>query len=85
MLNKEEIQFNSRALVSAWIGNGDDVSNLTIELSNDDETIKYQSSLNECGDKIGELLFINGGKYKHPQLVGCVSGVTKTIGEIEIV
>lgn len=85
MLNKEEIKFNSRALVSAWIGESDDVSNLIIELSNDEETVKYQSQISECGDKIGELLFINGGKYKHLQLVGCVSGVTKTIGEIDIV
>ena len=85
MLNKEEIKFNSRALVSAWIGESDDVSNLIIELSNDEETVKYQSQISECGDKIGELLFINGGKYKHLKLVGCVSGVTKTIGEIDIV
>lgn len=84
MLNKEEIQYNTRALVSAWLDKIK-ADSLSIELSNDCESESFETDFERCGDRIGELLFINNGKYNLLKLTGNVSGDVKTIGEIDIV
>lgn len=83
MLNKEEIQYNTNGLVSAWLNKYGKTTRLVIELSNDESENEVECSESDCGNKIGELLFDNCEKYKKLTLFD-ITDKKNFVGEIDI-
>ena len=53
----EEIKYTTNGLISALFDKKDKPKTLTIEISNDYEKESLQVSIEECGNKIAELLY----------------------------
>ena len=84
MLNREEVLYNVKSLVSTWLFGKNEVTNLKIEMVGDDDTITHPVELSVCCDKICELLCENGTRYNFLRLYGDVDGKCEIIGNIDI-
>lgn len=84
MLNKEEVIYNSRSLVAAWLNGKEDVAELYIEAYNDDRKDVIPCDKDTCGETIAEILMENKHDYKTIKLVGCLEGNKKILGELDI-
>lgn len=85
MLNKEEILYNSNSLVSTWLFGKDGIDDFEIEVVGNGCRDCYSADLSDCGNKIGEILYGNNGKYNVLNLFGNIGGKKKLIGSIDII
>lgn len=86
MLNKEEIEYNVMSLVSTWLFDANDVSHLTLILTNDNaETTIDCNSSEEVVSQLSSVLINNSEKYTMATLVGVVGEKDKKFGELDII
>lgn len=86
MRKKEEIMFNAKALVSAWlsINKITDVKDLKLEFNNDTTNKITPCTVENCGEILGEQLWNNKEKYTKITLTGEVNKTRKEFGYILI-
>jgi hypothetical protein len=83
MANKEEIAYNIRSLLSAWLDKNGDIGDVFIELSGDGVLDTVECTIETFPEVAAGLLCENNGKYKELALckkVGEGRGVVGVIG-----
>lgn len=85
MVSKDEIVYNSRALVDTWLCNVKGVDRVWVEMHGNKGNDVYPCTVENCGEVIGGLLYSNNGKYSLLSLFAEVDGVKKSIGSIDII
>lgn len=86
MLNRKEIEYNVMSLVSTWLFDANDVSHLTLILTNDNaETTIDCNNLDEVVSQLSRVLIDNSEKYTMATLVGVVGEKDKKFGELDII
>jgi hypothetical protein len=87
MLNKEEVLYNTRSLVSTWLDGKKDIKGLRFELVNDNDGSKdyVGCTFENCGEELAGILLKNNGVYNLVNLYGTVDGKKKLIGSLDII
>jgi hypothetical protein len=81
-MSREEIIYNSRALLSTWLDGKEYDGVFTIECCNGGSVVdSIVCSRNDCGEHIGDILYSCHGVYDMLRVV--VEG--KTIGSIDVI
>lgn len=75
----EEIKYTTNGLISALFDKKDKPKTLTIEISNDYEKESLQVSIEECGNKIAELLYQNNRRFNLLKILNDKKEVIHTI------
>lgn len=83
-MDRNEVLYNCKSLVSTWFYSLKNVSGLYIELSNESENERVDADFDSCADIIADLLINNKNKYTLLKLNGSVNGEIKNIGSIDI-
>ena len=86
MLNKEEVKYNVASLVSTWLSDIRDVSDLILMLTNDNVEATIEcANLDEVVSQLSNVLIDNAEKYTKATLIGVVGEKDKKFGELDIV
>jgi hypothetical protein len=87
MLNTEEVTYNAKSLVSAWLDGKKDIKGLLFKLTNDSDESKdtIGCTLDNCGEELARILMNNGGVYNLVELYGTVKGERKLLGSLDII
>ncbi len=83
-MDRNEVLYNCKSLVSTWFYGLDNVTGLYIELSNESDNERVDADFDNCADIIADLLINNKNKYTLLKLNGSVNGEMKNIGSIDI-
>lgn len=86
MLNKEEVKYNVKSLISTWLYGVKDIPDLILILTNDNtETTIDCDNLDEVVSQLSSALIDNAEKYTKATLIGIVGEKDKKFGELDIV
>lgn len=86
MLNKEEVKYNVKSLISTWLYGVKDIPDLILILTNDNtETTIDCDNLGEVVSQLSSALIDNAEKYTKATLIGIVGEKDKKFGELDIV
>ena len=86
MLNKEEVKYNVKSLISTWLYGVNDIPDLILILTNDNtETTIDCDNLDEVVSQLFNVLIDNAEKYTKATLIGIVGEKDKKFGELDIV
>ena len=86
MLNKEEVKYNVKSLISTWLYGVKDIPDLILILTNDNtETTIDCDNLGEVVNNLSNVLIYNVEKYTKATLIGIVGEKDKKFGELDIV
>lgn len=86
MLNKEEVKYNVKSLISTWLYGVKDIPDLILILTNDNtETTIDCANLDEVVSQLSNVLIDNDEKYTKATLIGIVGEKDKKFGELDII
>ena len=86
MLNKEEVKYNVASLVSTWLSDIRDVSDLILMLTNDNVEATIEcANLDEVVSHLSNVLSDNVEKYTKATLIGIIGEKDKKFGELDII
>ena len=86
MLNKEEVKYNVKSLISTWLYGVKDIPDLILILTNDNtETTIDCDNLGEVVSQLSNVLIDNAEKYTKATLIGVVGEKDKKFGELDII
>lgn len=84
MINKEEIRFNSKSLVSTWLNDTKDFSNLRLVFSNNNREMVVPCTEYNCGDFLADALIKHSSLYTKVSLLGTHEKINKVFGTLDI-
>ena len=84
MLNKEEITYNCKSLVSTLLSGKKEITELRLEVNGDNVQDIIPCNEDNCGDVMAKILIENNNKYKTLKLVGKIKEINKVLGELDI-
>lgn len=86
MLNKEEVKYNVKSLISTWLYGTNDVPYLILMLTNDNAEATIEcANLDEVVSQLSSALIDNAEKYTKATLIGVVGEKDKKFGELDII
>ena len=86
MLNKEEVKYNVKSLISTWLYGTNEASDLILILTNDNVEATIEcANLDEVVSHLSNVLIDNADKYTKATLIGVVGEKDKKFGELDII
>lgn len=86
MLNKEEVKYNVKSLISTWLYGVKDIPDLILILTNDNVEATIECvNLDEVVSQLSSALIDNAEKYTKATLIGVVGEKDKKFGELDII
>lgn len=86
MLNKEEVKYNVKSLISTWLYGVKDIPDLILILTNDNVEATIECvNLDEVVSQLSNVLIDNAEKYTKATLIGVVGEKDKKFGELDII
>lgn len=81
---KNEILYNATSLVSTWLYEAKDISDLRLKFSSQAKEKIVPCSFTNCGEKLAQTLIKNSEGYTKAELLGKTLGQNKLFGTLTI-
>ena len=84
MLNKEEVKYNVKSLVSAWLFEAKDLSDLRLVFIGSDKEKIVPCTIDNASTELTNVLYNNSSAYTLAKLIGKTKNSEKVFGELDI-
>ena len=84
MLNKKEVEYNAMSLVSAWLFDTKDITDLRLVFSGKDKEKIIPCTVDNAGQELANILYNNKEGYVYGKLIGKNNKEEKVFGELDI-
>ena len=84
MLNKEEVEYNVKSLVSAWLFEAKDLSDLRLVFTGKNKEETIPCTVDTASKELTKVLYNNSSAYKLAKLIGKTKNSEKLFGELDI-
>ena len=84
MLNKEEVEYNVKSLVSTWLFEAKDLSDLRLVFIGKDKEKIVPCTIDTVSKELTKVLYNNSSAYKLAKLIGKTKNSEKLFGELDI-